>query len=105
MISPVALRLYPPIPINVRFTRKATWLPQGGGPDGTSPVLIRRRLGVGFPVYYMHRRKDIYGEDAMEFRPERWEGAELANIGWAYLPFHGGHRLCLGSKQNPQERL
>lgn len=55
-------------------------------------------MGVGFPVYYMHRRKDIYGQDAMEFRPERWEGPKLADIGWAYLPFHGGPRLCLGSK-------
>ncbi len=32
----------------------------------------------------------------MEFRPERWENDKLANIGWAYLPFHGGPRLCLG---------
>ena len=47
------------------------------------------QLGVGFVPYYMHRRKDIYGEDAMEFRPERWEASELASIGWAYLPFHG----------------
>ena len=46
----------------------------------------------------MHRRKDIYGQDAMEFRPERWEGPELTDIGWAYMPFHGGPRLCLGSK-------
>lgn len=44
----------------------------------------------------MHRRKDLYGEDAMEFRPERWEGDRLAKIGWGYLPFHGGPRLCLG---------
>ncbi len=97
-MASLALRLYPPIPINVRFARKTTWLPRGGGPDGSSSVLVRRGTGVGFPVYYMHRRKDIYGQDAMEFRPERWEGPKLADIGWAYLPFHGGPRLCLGSK-------
>ncbi|KAL9613336.1 MAG: hypothetical protein Q9167_002097 [Letrouitia subvulpina] len=94
------LRLYPPIPINVRFAKRATWLPRGGGLDGSSPLLVRRGLGVGFPVYYMHRRRDLYGEDAMEYRPERWEGPELAEIGWGYLPFHGGHRLCLGSKRS-----
>ncbi|KAL9002962.1 MAG: hypothetical protein Q9188_004150 [Gyalolechia gomerana] len=93
-----ALRLYPPIPINVRFANKTTWLPRGGGPDGRSPILVRKGLGLGFVSYYMHRRKDIYGEDAMEYRPERWEGPGLADIGWAYLPFHGGPRLCLGSK-------
>jgi len=91
-----ALRLYPPIPINVRIAQKTTLLPRGGGPHGTSPVLVPKNTGVGYVVYYMHRRKDLYGADAMEFRPERWENDKLANIGWAYLPFHGGPRLCLG---------
>ncbi|KAL8777677.1 MAG: hypothetical protein Q9213_007751 [Squamulea squamosa] len=90
------LRLYPPIPLNVRFANKVTWLPRGGGPDEKSPVLVRKGLGIGIVPYYMHRRKDIYGEDAMDFRPERWEGPELADIGYAYMPFHGGPRLCLG---------
>lgn len=48
----------------------------------------------------MHRRKDIYGEDADKFRPERWENDALKNIGWAYLPFNNGPRLCLGRKSN-----
>jgi len=42
----------------------------------------------------MHRRKDIFGEDAEEFRPERW--GENLRPGWAYLPFNGGPRACLG---------
>lgn len=46
----------------------------------------------------MHRRKDLYGDDAEEFRPERWEGDGLRNIGWGYLPFNGGPRICLGRK-------
>ncbi|KAL8978269.1 MAG: hypothetical protein Q9205_006108 [Flavoplaca limonia] len=75
------LRLYPPIPLNIRFAKNTTWLPRGG---------------IGLVPYYMHRRKDIYGEDAMDFRPERWEGSKLEDIGWAYMPFHGGPRLCLG---------
>ncbi|CAO1605215.1 hypothetical protein XANCAGTX0491_008738 [Xanthoria calcicola] len=90
------LRLYPPIPLNVRFAKNTTWLPQGGGPNGDSPVLVRKGTGIGLVPYYMHRRKDIYGEDAMAFRPERWQGPELDDIGWAYMPFHGGPRLCLG---------
>lgn len=105
LILPIALRLYPPIPINVRFAQSATWLPRGGGSDGRSPVLVRRGMGVGFVAYYMHRRKDLYGEDAMEFRPERWEDSKLADIGWAYLPFHGGPRLCLGSKLSTKNNL
>jgi hypothetical protein len=41
----------------------------------------------------MHHRKDIYGEDAEEFRPERWE---TRRPGWEFLPFNGGPRICLG---------
>ena len=41
----------------------------------------------------MHRRKDYYGEDADEFKPERWE---KLRPGWEYLPFNGGPRICLG---------
>ena len=45
----------------------------------------------------MHRRKDLYGEDAMLFVPERWEDGTLAKeIGYGYLPFNGGPRVCLG---------
>jgi cytochrome P450 len=51
----------------------------------------------------MHRRKDLYGSDADKFRPERWDPNEdnevsLKNIGWGYLPFNGGPRVCLGQE-------
>jgi len=93
-----ALRLYPQLPMNVRFALKPTIIPSGGGPDGKSPVLLRTGMGIGYSVYHMHRRTELYGPDATEFRPERWEGPELANIGWGFLPFHGGPRVCLGRK-------
>ena len=43
----------------------------------------------------MQRRKDIFGPDAEEFRPERWESLRAH---WAYLPFNGGPRICLGQQ-------
>ena len=55
-------------------------------------------MPVAYSVYHMQRRKDLYGPDPLAFRPERWNGSELASIGWGYLPFNGGPRLCLGSK-------
>lgn len=91
------LRLYPQLPVNVRVAMKTTIIPQGGGPDRRSPVLIRRGTGIGYSVYHMHRRTDLYGDDAAEFRPERWEENDLAStIGWGFMPFHGGPRICLG---------
>lgn len=90
------LRLYPSVPVNSRAAVKTTTLPVGGGPTGTAPVLVRKGEAVGYCVYAMHRRKDIYGPDADEFRPERWENDALKNVGWGYLPFNGGPRICLG---------
>lgn len=49
-----------------------TVLPTGGGPDGSSPVLVRKDTIVHFSTYALHRRKDLWGDDAEEFRPERW---------------------------------
>lgn len=87
--------------MNVRIAARTTVLPSGGGPSGTAPVLIRKGTGVSWSVYHMHRRVSLYGPDACEFRPERWENKELEkNIGWGFLPFHGGPRLCLGSESD-----
>lgn len=52
---------------------------------------------VSFPSYALHRRKDIYGPDANEFRPERW-GDPHFRPGWAYVPFSGGPRVCVGQQ-------
>lgn len=84
--------------MNIRVAAKTTFMPSGGGPDGKSPVLIRKGTGVGYSVYHMHRLKSLYGEDANSFRPERWLGPELEGIGWGFMPFHGGPRICLGRK-------
>jgi len=46
------------------------------------------------------RRKDLWGDDAYEFRPERWmiqKNMEmLAGDTYRFLPFNGGPRICLG---------
>ena len=86
------------MPLNTRFCKQVTVLPRGGGPDGLSPMLVREGMPVAYSVYHMQRREDLYGPDAASFRPERWEGSELVDIKWAYLPFNGGPRMCLGSK-------
>lgn len=72
-----------------------TILPLGGGSDGKSPLFIPSGRNVGWSLYTMHRRKDLYGEDAEEFKPERWE---TLRPGWEYLPFNGGPRICIGRK-------
>lgn len=90
------LRLYPPVPANLRFATNTTIMPRGGGSDGQSPVLIRRGWGITYVPYLMHRRTELYGEDANIFKPERWEDGKLRDIGWGWLPFNDGPRVCLG---------
>ncbi|KAG0651618.1 Cytochrome P450 monooxygenase himC [Hyphodiscus hymeniophilus] len=96
------LRLYPVVPTNARVAVKDTTLSHGGGPDRKSPVFIPKGQVVAYSVYCMHRRKDIYGEDALEFKPERWapkpEGEESLRPAWGYLPFNGGPRVCVGQQ-------
>src|ERR1700722_5897049 len=42
LIIRLGLRLYPPVPLNNREAARTTILPTGGGPDGTSPILVRK---------------------------------------------------------------
>lgn len=53
---------------------------------------------MAYNVNAMHRRKDIYGSDALDFRPSRWAPEEGLRPGWAYLPFNGGPRICVGQQ-------
>ncbi|EEH44101.2 uncharacterized protein PADG_00390 [Paracoccidioides brasiliensis Pb18] len=89
------LRLWPVVPVNSRTAICDTILPRGGGPDGSYPILVKKGTSLGYSVYTMQRRTDIYGPDASEFKPERWE---TFRPGWEYLPFNGGPRICLGQQ-------
>lgn len=91
------LRLWPIAPINSRVAVRDTILPTGGGPDHKSPVFIPKGQMVSLPIYALHRRKEIYGPNANEFRPERWLDPHF-RPGWAYIPFNGGPRVCIGQQ-------
>jgi cytochrome P450 len=90
-----ALRLYPVVPVNGRYANKDTTLPRGGGPDGKSKIFVPKGAACEYSVHVMHHRKDIWGDDAEEFKPERWESKK---VGWEFLPFNGGPRICIGQQ-------
>lgn len=87
------LRLYPPIPLNIRVANKDTSLPVGGGVDGMAPIFVPKGQEVVYQVFSTHRRRDLWGEDANEFKPERWESVRPH---FQYLPFNAGPRICPG---------
>lgn len=71
------LRLHTSVPLNSRVAARDTVLPVGGGTDGTKPVAMRKGQQVNFTPYILHRRRDLWGEDVEEFKPERWEGRRI----------------------------
>lgn len=42
---------------------------------------------MDYSVHVLHHRKDIWGPDAEDFRPERWENRK---VGWEFLPVSCG---------------
>ena len=87
------LRLRPVVALTNRICAQDTVLPSGGGSDGKQPLVVMKGDKIFLYFYAAHRREEIWGSDAADFRPERWEDRR---IGWDYLPFGGGPRVCVG---------
>lgn len=46
-----------------------------------------------------HRNKKFWGDDALEFKPERFEPENIKKVHpYAYFPFLNGSRMCPGYK-------
>ncbi|KAI8818462.1 cytochrome P450 [Fimicolochytrium jonesii] len=72
----------------------------------TKPVTVldhHFQAGTNFTVnvYHMQKSKAIWGQDAEQFVPERWEDSEKVKeveASGAYLPFGAGPMMCIGQK-------
>ncbi|KAI1503273.1 cytochrome P450 [Biscogniauxia marginata] len=91
------LRLYPVVPFNSRIATTNTILPRGGGSDGQSPVFVRAGQLVNYYVWAMHRDPKHFGPNAEVFDSDRWNDSSF-RPGWAYIPFNGGPRICVGQQ-------
>lgn len=89
-------RLNPTIGTTTRVALHDVILPTGGGASGSAPVFVQKGDVVTTSFYALHRRRDVFGDDADKFRPERWEGLRPPH--WAYMPFGGGPRVCPGQQ-------
>ncbi|CEL59858.1 Cytochrome P450 52A5 OS=Candida maltosa GN=CYP52A5 PE=1 SV=1 [Rhizoctonia solani AG-1 IB] len=94
------LRVFPPVPFNIRrSTNHPSVLPSNlsGAQNG---LFLYPRCSITYSLLHIHRRKDIWGDDAEEFRPDRWlaEGSQKVHVTnpFAFIPFNGGPRMCLG---------
>lgn len=88
-----SMRLYPPVQFDSRFAVEDDILP-----DGT---FVRKGTRLTYHAYAMGRVEEIWGEDCLEFRPERWfdqEGAFVPQSPFKYSVFHAGSRICVGKE-------
>ena len=82
-----SMRLYPPAWTLGRTAREPVELEGYRFPAGTRFM---------FSQWVIHRRPDIWGDPEV-FRPERWDPDAGRTPGqWAYFPFGGGPRTCIG---------
>ncbi|XP_050368408.1 cytochrome P450 72A397-like [Argentina anserina] len=89
MIFLEVLRLYPAVVVLARTTPKETQVGKFSLPAGVE---------VGIPTLLIHHDKELWGDDAEEFRPERFsEGVSKAtNSQLSFFPFGAGPRICIG---------
>ncbi|KAL8940190.1 MAG: hypothetical protein Q9216_002941 [Gyalolechia sp. 2 TL-2023] len=86
------LRLHAPVTLTLREAAKNTTICGQHVPKGTKIIIC--------PGAVNHSR-ELWGEDASEFKPERWLGPGKANTGgatssYAFLTFLHGPRSCIG---------
>ncbi|KAL5991536.1 hypothetical protein ACLOJK_012445 [Asimina triloba] len=85
------LRLYPSVPEDSKYAVEDDVLP-----DGTP---IAAGSSITYSIYSVGRMKSIWGEDCLEFRPERWisgDRFEQDKESYKFVAFNAGPRVCLG---------
>lgn len=88
------LRLYPPVPFELKECVTPTTFPDGTWLPGGSVVI--------WVPWAMGRSRRIWGADSEQFKPDRWLSAagsiDLQKSAFEFPVFNGGPRICLGKK-------
>ncbi|KAF9259726.1 cytochrome P450 monooxygenase CYP63 [Marasmius fiardii PR-910] len=98
------LRLFPPVPLNVRECRHSCTLPPSDptftqNPD-PRPLYIPRNTPVMFFPLLIQRNRSLWGPDAESFDPQRWINRDrvkkFVENPTMWMPFSLGPRICVG---------
>ncbi|KAF9002260.1 cytochrome P450 [Cyathus striatus] len=105
------LRLYPPALRIARVANQDVILPLSNpvkGVDGNDiqEIHVPKGTSVYVSILAANRNPEIWGEDSLEWKPERWLNPLPESVKEAHLPgiysnlmtFNGGGRACIGFK-------
>ncbi|RRT33575.1 hypothetical protein B296_00052257 [Ensete ventricosum] len=87
------LRLYPAVPLDFKHCFSDDTLPDGFD--------VKKGDLVNYQPYPMGRMQFLWGEDAEDFRPERWlnsDGVFVPESPFKFPAFQAGPRICLGKE-------
>ena len=93
------LRLFPPVPLNIRETREeGVVLPPSDPtyPSASEPIYLPEQTTVTYLPLLVHKNKALWGDDADVFDPERWLDDRLklyTDNPMMYTPFSAGPRI------------
>ena len=87
MVVAETMRLWPPNPLLIRVARRNDVLPCGTRVERGSKLLLSP---------YVVQREPAYFEDPTTFEPERFSAGGSRRPSYAYFPFGGGPRVCIG---------
>ncbi|XP_045806166.1 alkane hydroxylase MAH1-like [Trifolium pratense] len=86
-----ALRLYPPIAFEHKCAIKYDILPSGNHVSPNTKLI--------YSLYAMGRMEQIWGDDCLEFKPERWisDREQIKHVpSYKFIAFNAGPRKCIG---------
>lgn len=90
-----ALRLYPPGAMLTREAKETVTI--GGKNKGDKQYIIPKGTWVVIPVWSLHRDELFWGDNALEFDPDRFQDSSKLTK-YAHLPFGIGPRNCIGQR-------
>lgn len=89
MVINEAMRVLPTVPVYFRAVDEEITTSEG--------YVIPAKAVLMIPVYTVHKSKLYWGEDADEFKPERFEKENFSKMHpYAFMPFGKGLRMCIG---------
>ncbi|KIK52835.1 hypothetical protein GYMLUDRAFT_233155 [Collybiopsis luxurians FD-317 M1] len=101
------LRFHAPVPLVVRVAAQDDVIPlehpvtDKNGVTHSS-ISVQKGQEVAISILAMNRDKELWGEDATEFKPERWQNgipeaaSAIPGVWGNMMTFLGGARACIG---------